>query len=137
MNAKPAWIPPVLGLIAVLSGANALWMLAAPEHWYHNVPAAVPDFGPYNVHFVRDLGCAFLTVAAALLLALRCPAWRVPLVAMALVFFGLHAVIHVFDTGRGHVDAHHWLLDLPTTYLPAILLAAVLRVDLKAPAARA
>lgn len=137
MNPRTTWIAPVLGLIAVLSGANALWMLAAPEHWYHYVPAAVPDFGPYNVHFVRDLGCAYLTVAGALLAALRRPAWRLPLVATALAFFGLHALIHVFDTGRGHVEAHHWLLDLPTTYLPVALLLAVLRVDLRGRSAHA
>jgi hypothetical protein len=136
MIAKPVWIPPVLGLIAVLSGANALWMLVAPESWYQHVPADVPDFGPYNVHFVRDLGCAFLTIASALFLALRRPEWRVPLVMVALAFFGLHAVIHVFDTARGHVDAHHWLLDLPTTYLPALLLAAVLRVEFASQASR-
>jgi hypothetical protein len=71
-----------------------------------------------------------------LFLALRRPEWRVPLVMVALAFFGLHAVIHVFDTARGHVDAHHWLLDLPTTYLPALLLAAVLRVEFASQASR-
>ena len=48
----------VLLLLATLTAANAVWMLADPQHWYHDLPAAVPDTGPYNEHFVRDVGCA-------------------------------------------------------------------------------
>jgi len=33
--------------------------------------------------------------------------------------------VHVFDTATGHVGPHHWLLDLPTTYLPVVLPAGV------------
>ena len=59
-----------LGWLFLLLGAamlgNALWMLAGPMHWYTELPAAVPDTGPFNAHFVRDIGCAFLTVAVAL-----------------------------------------------------------------------
>ena len=40
-------------LIGVGSVLNALWMLIAPEGWYQDLPADVPDFGPFNVHFVR------------------------------------------------------------------------------------
>ena len=51
-----------LGWLFLLLGAamlgNALWMLAGPMHWYTELPAAVPDTGPFNAHFVRDIGCA-------------------------------------------------------------------------------
>ena len=43
--------------------ANGLWMLFAPAHWYQNLPAGVPDTGPLNVHFVRDIGAAFATAS--------------------------------------------------------------------------
>ena len=43
------WIFAIFGAASV---ANALWMLAGPLHWYHEVPAAVPDTGPFNPHFV-------------------------------------------------------------------------------------
>ena len=56
------WIILVIGVATI---ANALWMLAGPMHWYTDLPAAVPDTGPFNPHFVRDIGCAFLTVGAA------------------------------------------------------------------------
>lgn len=37
--------------------------------------------------------------------------------------------VHVFDTATGHVGHHHWLLDLPTTYLPVVLLAGVIWIS--------
>lgn len=113
----------VLALLALGSVANALWMLADPGHWYAELPAGVPDTGPLNAHFVRDIGCAFLTVGLALGWAAWRPALRGPLVAVASVFYVAHAALHVHDTSRGLVDADHWLLDLPGVYLPAVLLA--------------
>ena len=71
------WVYLVVGLGTI---ANALWMLAGPMHWYTDLPAAVPDTGPFNAHFVRDIGCAFLTVGVALVWAAYAPAWRWPLV---------------------------------------------------------
>ena len=55
---------------------------------------------------------------------------REPLVwftAVAALFFGTHALLHVFDTLRGAVDATHWLLDLPGVYLPAVVLVVLAR----------
>lgn len=116
------WTLLVFGAVSVLNG---LWMLATPEHWYHELPAGVPDFGPHNDHFVRDIGCAFLTMGAALIGAVRWPWWRTPLTATAALFFALHAGLHVYDTLRGAVDWHHLLLDLPGVYAPAFVLAAL------------
>ncbi len=114
----------VNGVIALGGAANGLWMLADPGHWYEHLPAAVPDTGPLNAHFVRDIGCAFLTASVALFWAVRRPELRAPLVAVAAFFYVAHAALHVHDTARGFVDNDHWLLDLPGVYLPAILLAA-------------
>ena len=49
--------------------ANGFWMLARPAHWYATLPAAVPDFGPLNEHFVRDIGATFTMLGIALLWA--------------------------------------------------------------------
>ena len=46
----------ILWILGVTGLANGLWMLLAPESWYHGLPAAVPDTGPFNAHFVRDIG---------------------------------------------------------------------------------
>ena len=58
-------------VVGVVMLANALWMLAGPMHWYTELPAAVPDTGPFNPHFVRDIGCAFFSVGIALIWAAK------------------------------------------------------------------
>lgn len=74
---------------------------------------------------MRDIGCAFLTLAAALGWAALRPAFRLPLVGVAAFFLVAHAVLHVYDTSRGFVDATHWWMDVPGVYAPAVLLAAL------------
>jgi len=109
----------VFGLVNV---ANGLWMLLAPEAWYHDLPAAVPDTGPLNLHFVRDIGAAFFTIGVAFLAAARHPSWRRGVLLAATLFFVLHAVVHVTDLTSGRLHAEHWLIDLPGVFLPALLL---------------
>ncbi|MGH0036067.1 MAG: DUF4345 family protein [Myxococcota bacterium] len=119
--------PDLWGLLLAASGAfsiaNGVWMLLDPGHWYEHLPAGVPDTGPLNAHFVRDIGCAFVAVGAALVAAWRRPAWRAPLTATAAAFFVMHALLHVHDTARGLLEADHWWLDAPGVYAPALLLA--------------
>jgi hypothetical protein len=97
-------------------------MLVDPGQWYRELPAGVPDYGPLNVHFVRDIGCAFATVGAAQIWAAFDRRYRLPLVVVSALFLGAHAVLHVHDTLRGIVAADHWWLDLPGVYVPALLL---------------
>src|SRR5437773_650437 len=89
--------------------------------WYLHIPAAVPDTGPLNPHFVRDVGAAFVTIGAVLLLA--APS-RGVLLAVTL-FYVLHAAVHVTDLAAGRLDASHWLIDLPGVFLPALVLGAL------------
>lgn len=116
----------VLIVLAVLNLANGLWMLAEPAHWYQNLPAAVPDTGPLNLHFVRDIGSIYVTMAFALFWASMRPADRVSLVATVLLFHVLHAGGHVLDTLHGRLPVSHWAIDFPGVYLPTIVLVGVL-----------
>ena len=112
----------VLGLVGL---ANGLWMLLAPVGWYHHLPAGVPDTGPLNLHFVRDVGAAFTTIAVAFLVAApRARAHRDVVLAAAL-FFGLHALVHVADLVSGRLPVTHWLVDLPGVFVPAIFLVVL------------
>jgi len=121
------WLFMILG-VGML--ANALWMLAGPMHWYHEIPAGVPDTGPFNPHFVRDIGCAFLTVGIALIWAARSTSMRLPLAAIATVFLVAHALLHIYDTVVGNLPSSHWVLDFAGVYLPAIVLGvAVVRLQ--------
>lgn len=117
------WVLLVLGVGTI---ANALWMLAGPMHWYNELPAAVPDTGPFNPHFVRDIGCAFLTTGVALVWAARSKEFRWPLAAIATLFLVAHALLHVYDTIVGNLPSSHWELDFAGVYLPVLILAWVL-----------
>ncbi len=112
-------------LFGAINVANGLWMLVAPASWYHGLPAGVPDTGPLNVHFVRDIGAAFTTIGVALWMAApEAPRRRGVLVAAA-VFYVLHALIHLSDLVSGRLDAAHWLIDLPGVFAPALVLAVL------------
>jgi len=114
-----------LALFAVGSLLNGIWMLVDPPGWYTKLPAAVPDTGPLNEHFVRDIGSAFVVMSVGLLVAAFRPALRLPLVALTSLFYWLHALVHVTDTLAGRLPPSHWAIDFPGVYLPAILLAVV------------
>ena len=57
MRVTAAWIVG-LGLLA-----NGLTMLANPDAWYGLLPGVVQT-GPFNPHFVRDIGAAYLVTGA-------------------------------------------------------------------------
>ncbi|MFN8176344.1 MAG: hypothetical protein U0167_00255 [bacterium] len=119
----------VEGIALLVIGAgtlgNGLWMLASPFSWFHVLPADVPDYGPFNPHFVRDIGCAYVVAGLAVLWAWRDAALgsaSLGALASATAFHIAHALLHVFDTLRGAVASKHWLEDLPGVYVPAAIL---------------
>jgi hypothetical protein len=112
-------------------GANALWMLIRPEGWYYLVPGVVGT-GPPNLHFIRDIGCAYLVVAASLFWLAGKPRQAWPTALAGGAFLTLHAMVHLWDTAAGRESAHQLLVDLPAVVLPAFLalwLAGLARRD--------
>ena len=101
---------------------NGLWMLADPYGWYIGLPAAVPDTGPYNEHFVRDIGATFTTLGALLLSGAAVPWMGLPALVATTLFSTMHALVHVYDTARGFLAPSHWAIDFPGVYAPTILL---------------
>jgi hypothetical protein len=114
-----------LGIFGVANLGNAAWMLADPAGWYVGLPAAVPDTGPLNTHFVRDIGSAFAVMGAALLLAAMRPALRAPMIGAVALFYVLHALVHVTDTIAGRLPASHWAIDMPGVYVPALIMVGL------------
>jgi hypothetical protein len=111
-------------ILAVPFTASALLMLIAPRAWYDRLPG-VAETGPFNSHFVRDLGCAFLICAAVLLLFTFTRVRLTSALIAVAVFISLHALVHLgelFAMGS-HELGYALLRDLPTVYLPAILTA--------------
>jgi hypothetical protein len=115
----------LLGFFALGNIANGLWMLADAAGWYVGLPAAVPDFGPLNEHFIRDIGAAYATLGIGLAWAAVAPAVRLPVLLLVTMFYGLHALGHVYDTAAGTVGPEHWRIDFFPIYVPAVVLVAL------------
>jgi uncharacterized protein YjeT (DUF2065 family) len=106
-------------LIGVSLAANGLFMLFAPLTWYGMVPGVV-ETGPFNPHFVRDIGCAYLVAGGGLLWLLADQrAW--PAAMASGVFQALHAATHVWDFALGRIELAHFASDLVLVILPAVL----------------
>jgi hypothetical protein len=112
-------------LLGFGSIANGVWMLTSSYSWFTGVPAAVPDTGPLNEHFVHDLGVVFVIAGIGALWCAVQRADRNPVHFGLLLFFGGHALIHVVEIAAGRLPPAHWLIDAPLTFLPAIALAAI------------
>ena len=101
---------------------NGAWMLFFPQSWYNDLPADVPHTGPFNAHFVRDLGVAFLVAAVAFAWSARNIDRSYPVHIGLTLFFTGHALIHVVDIMTAHLPTGHWLTDLPGVFLPALIM---------------
>ncbi len=72
---KSLWLS-VAVLFGLALAANGIFMLVAPENWYFTVPG-VTSTGPFNQHFLRDIGLIFLFLGAAFLGGAARPQLRV------------------------------------------------------------
>ena len=116
----------VSAVFAVGLSANGLFMLFGPRLWYHTIPN-VTGTGPFNAHFVRDIGCAYLVagLAAGWLALQRSRAWPATLAGGA--FLGLHALVHVTDAIAGREPWGQVLEELPTVIAPAVVMFVLAR----------
>jgi hypothetical protein len=85
----------LLALLGTVQGANGLAMLAAPVGWYAATPG-VAMTGPFNSHFVRDIGLIFLASGAALMLGARKGRDAAVLAAAGAAWPAMHALLHVY-----------------------------------------
>lgn len=92
----------LLGILAFTGVGTGGWAYFAPHHWYDTFPGLglswLPQLGPYNEHFVRDVGAFFLGLAVLSVLTLIYVAnttlVRVSASAWA-VFNLLHLILHL------------------------------------------
>ena len=109
-----------LGLAAAMA-ANGAFMFVEPSTWYQSVPG-VPSTGPLNLHFVRDIGIAYLTAAVAIAWSEFGAGWRAT--ALGAMFISLHALLHAGETFLGH---HHDVIlnEVLAVHLPALLAISI------------
>ena len=99
---------------------NGLFMLLVPAVWYEGLPG-VTDTGPFNQHFIRDIGIINLFLAAAFVVGLIRPELRVVLWAAATLWLSAHAVFHLWEVAVGICSPSVIPRDFPAVHLPAII----------------
>jgi hypothetical protein len=80
----------------------------------------VPETGPFNPHFVRDIGAAYVVTGVAIA-GLARGAGAVPAALAGALFLTLHALVHVADAITGRLHTEHVLSDLVTVFAPAAI----------------
>jgi hypothetical protein len=107
----------IAAALAVPNILNGIMMLFASPYWYLSVPGA-SETGPYNPHFVQDIGAAFLVAG----LALAARAWRPaywPAAVAGAAFLAAHALLHLVPMVAGHDQRAAF--DLFAVVLPSAL----------------
>ena len=104
-------------ILAVLNVANGLTMLFAGRFWFQSVPGAAQT-GPFNPHFVQDVGAAFLIAGLSLAARALQPAlW--PATVAGAGFLAVHGLIHLASIVAGH--DHDAPFDVVAVVLPSAL----------------
>jgi len=87
----------VLVVLGALNAASGALALIAPDTFFDQVGR----YGVENSHYVGDVGAFVLAFGIAALVAARRPSWRVPVLALGALWYGLHALSDtrgIFDT---------------------------------------
>lgn len=107
-------------VLGVAAEANGLFMLVSPAHWYLSVPG-VTTTGPFNQHFIRDIGFIFLLIGTAFLLGAAMPRYRVVLWAASTLWLAGHALFHFWEVAVGICEPSAIARDFPAVTLPVII----------------
>ncbi len=88
-------------LAGVVNLGLGLLALIAPDTFFDQIGR----YGVENSHYVGDNGAFTAAAGVGLLLAANRPSWRAPLLWVGVIWFGLHALNHLFDIGEARSDA--------------------------------
>lgn len=116
-NKVVAGIAILLGLAAL---GNGIFMTVAPESWYWLVPG-VPDRGPFNQHFLRDIGINYMLIGAAFIYGAMYAKHRLVLWLMPTAWLTGHAIFHVWEVLVGICGPESLIVDFGGVTLPALL----------------
>ncbi|WP_200941181.1 hypothetical protein [Afipia sp. Root123D2] len=107
----------LLGIMAIL---NSAFMLVSPAEWYVVVPG-VTTTGPFNQHFIRDIGLIYLFIGTSLLTGAMQPRFRVLLWLMPTLWLTSHAFFHFWEVAVGICGPADLVRDFPALTMPAII----------------
>lgn len=124
-----AWVLP--GVV------YALWLLAGtaiflvPGH-FHALTPGVALFGPFNAHFIRDVGLAYVASGLVGLYGVR--SGSVPVGVAAALWSCLHAVFHLHVwVDRGLPLDGIFVFDLSFVIVPPFLVVLILLTNRRPP----
>ena len=81
----------------------------------------VTTTGPFNQHFIRDIGLIFLFLGTAFLVGAARPQYRIVLWAAPTLWLWGHALFHFWEVAVGICGPSAIVRDFPAVTLPAIL----------------
>lgn len=114
----------IAALLAVALLANGAFMTFAPESWYWAVPG-VPDRGPFNQHFVRDIGFIYLLMGIAFAAGTVYPAQRRLLWLLPAAWLTVHAAFHIWEVIVGICGPESLIEDFAGVTMPAFIAIAL------------
>jgi hypothetical protein len=85
---------PILIILAVFHLANGLSMVAGPMSWYAAVPG-VANAGPFNHHFVTDIGLGFVASGLLMLVGSQAGGSKSAFALAGALLPALHAALHL------------------------------------------
>jgi hypothetical protein len=106
--------------LGALALANGMFMLVSPANWYVAVPG-VTTTGPFNQHFLRDIGLIFLLLGMAFLAGAARPQIRAIAWGASSLWLAGHALFHFWEVAVGICGSSALVRDFPAVTLPAIL----------------
>lgn len=107
-------------LLGVLMLLNGIAMLANPLAWYGRVPGVVQT-GPFNQHFIRDIGLIYAMTGFGFMLGAALPNQRLTLWSAATLFLAGHAVFHIWEVMVGICSTSAIPRDFTGVTLPALI----------------
>lgn len=106
--------------VNLLTGAL---QLLTPGWFFDNIG----PYGAENHHYIGDVGAFYVAAGVALLIAVRRPGWREPLLVLAALWYGLHALNHLFDIGESNEGDSRGISDTVLLAIGAAALAYMAR----------
>ena len=107
-------------LLGMAMLGNGVFMTIAPESWYWMVPG-VPDRGPFNQHFVRDIGFIYVLMGAAFIYGSVYTKHRLLLWLMPTAWLVSHAIFHIWEVVVGICGPESLIEDFGGVTVPALL----------------
>lgn len=117
----------LIAVVALFALGNGAFMLVDPSGWYQAVPT-VRYTGPYNPHFVRDIGLAYLLSGTMLGYSALDPQGRWLAALSGNLWLSAHGIFHVWEVANGICSPDRFWRDAPSVLGPPTLVWIALAI---------